>query len=71
MNQALQSLHVGSFQDTHLVIFKIRKLISEYLKLGPTGLEARCDASSFESVRGTGQADAGTIYNIHHSRNRS
>ena len=23
--------------------------VSEYLKIGPNGLEARCDASSFES----------------------
>ncbi|KIH48860.1 hypothetical protein ANCDUO_21067, partial [Ancylostoma duodenale] len=27
--------------------------VSEYLKIGPDGLEARCDVSSFESVRCT------------------
>jgi len=36
--------------------------VSEYLKLGPNGLVARCDASSFESVRCTGQADTGCWY---------
>jgi len=35
---------------------------SEYLKLSPDGLTARCDSSSFESVRGTGQADVGAWY---------
>ncbi|VVC45327.1 Hypothetical protein CINCED_3A017770 [Cinara cedri] len=35
---------------------------SEYLKLGPSGLEARCDACSFESVRCTFQVDKGTWY---------
>ncbi|XP_025190728.1 RING finger and SPRY domain-containing protein 1-like [Melanaphis sacchari] len=35
---------------------------SEYLKLGPSGLEARCDACSFESVRCTFQIDKGTWY---------
>ncbi|XP_050524153.1 RING finger and SPRY domain-containing protein 1-like [Daktulosphaira vitifoliae] len=35
---------------------------SEYLKLGPSGLEARCDACSFESVRCTFQIDEGTWY---------
>eukprot|EP00088_Acartia_fossae_P005691 TRINITY_DN1256_c0_g1_i3.p1 TRINITY_DN1256_c0_g1~~TRINITY_DN1256_c0_g1_i3.p1 ORF type:complete len:525 (+),score=95.06 TRINITY_DN1256_c0_g1_i3:1796-3370(+) len=36
--------------------------VSEYLKLGPDGLTARCDSSSFESVRGTGQANQGAWY---------
>ena len=27
--------------------------VSEYLKIGPNGLEARCDASSFESGKTT------------------
>jgi len=36
--------------------------VSEYLKIGPNGLEARCDASSFESVRCTFQVDAGSWY---------
>ena len=26
--------------------------VSEYLKIGPSGLQARCDASSFESGEG-------------------
>ena len=29
--------------------------VSEYLKIAPSGLEARCDAFSFESVRCTFQ----------------
>jgi len=36
--------------------------VSEYLKLGPNGLTARCDSSSFESVRGTGQANKGSWF---------
>ncbi|XP_021960066.1 RING finger and SPRY domain-containing protein 1 [Folsomia candida] len=36
--------------------------VSEYLKISPSGLEARCDASSFESVRSTFQVDSGTWY---------
>jgi len=36
--------------------------VSEYLKIAPNGLEARCDASSFESVRCTFQADEGSWY---------
>jgi hypothetical protein len=36
--------------------------VSEYLKIAANGLEARCDASSFESVRCTYQADAGIWY---------
>lgn len=36
--------------------------VSEYLKISPDGLEARCDAYSFESVRCTAQADAGIWY---------
>jgi len=36
--------------------------VSEYLKIGPGGLEARCDASSFESVRGTTAVDSGSWY---------
>ncbi|KAI0217888.1 RING finger and SPRY domain-containing protein 1 [Lamellibrachia satsuma] len=38
------------------------KDVSEYLKLSPDGLEARCDASSFESVRCTFQVDSGVWY---------
>uniref|UniRef100_A0A915PR00 RING finger and SPRY domain-containing protein 1 n=1 Tax=Setaria digitata TaxID=48799 RepID=A0A915PR00_9BILA len=33
--------------------------VSEYLKIGPNGLEARCDVSSFESVRCTFEATEG------------
>ncbi|XP_045192494.2 RING finger and SPRY domain-containing protein 1-like [Mercenaria mercenaria] len=36
--------------------------VSEYLKISPDGLEARCDASSFESVRCTFQVDSGVWY---------
>ncbi|XP_004600702.1 RING finger and SPRY domain-containing protein 1 [Sorex araneus] len=36
--------------------------VSEYLKISPRGLEARCDASSFESVRCTFCVDAGVWY---------
>ncbi|XP_075228744.1 RING finger and SPRY domain-containing protein 1-like [Lycorma delicatula] len=36
--------------------------VSEYLKISPDGLEARCDAYSFESVRCTFQVDSGVWY---------
>ncbi|KAK3086428.1 hypothetical protein FSP39_018336 [Pinctada imbricata] len=36
--------------------------VSEYLKISADGLEARCDASSFESVRCTFQVDSGVWY---------
>ncbi|KAM4611202.1 RING finger and SPRY domain-containing protein 1, partial [Discoglossus pictus] len=36
--------------------------VSEYLKISPYGLEARCDASSFESVRCTFCVDSGIWY---------
>ncbi|XP_023245469.1 RING finger and SPRY domain-containing protein 1-like isoform X2 [Copidosoma floridanum] len=36
--------------------------VSEYLKISPNGLEARCDACSFESVRCTFQVDEGVWY---------
>ncbi len=36
--------------------------VSEYLKIAPSGIEARCDASSFESVRCTFQVDSGVWY---------
>lgn len=35
---------------------------SEYLKIAANGLEARCDASSFESVRSTLQVESGVWY---------
>lgn len=38
------------------------KDVSEYLKISPDGLEARCDAYSFESVRCTYQVTAGCWY---------
>ncbi|XP_043461440.1 RING finger and SPRY domain-containing protein 1-like [Leptopilina heterotoma] len=38
------------------------KDVSEYLKISPNGLEARCDAYSFESVRCTFQVDTGVWY---------
>lgn len=36
--------------------------VSEYLKISADGLQARCDAASFESVRCTFQADSGAWY---------
>eukprot|EP00096_Caligus_rogercresseyi_P011351 TRINITY_DN4439_c0_g1_i1.p1 TRINITY_DN4439_c0_g1~~TRINITY_DN4439_c0_g1_i1.p1 ORF type:complete len:520 (+),score=97.52 TRINITY_DN4439_c0_g1_i1:169-1728(+) len=36
--------------------------VSEYLKITPDGLEARCDAFSFESVRCTFQVDEGVWF---------
>ncbi|EAT45384.2 AAEL003343-PA [Aedes aegypti] len=36
--------------------------VSEYLKISPDGLEARCDAYSFESVRCTFQVNTGCWY---------
>lgn len=36
--------------------------VSEYLKIAPDGLEARCDAYTFESVRCTFQVDSGVWY---------
>uniref|UniRef100_A0A1I7XNS0 DUF5060 domain-containing protein n=1 Tax=Heterorhabditis bacteriophora TaxID=37862 RepID=A0A1I7XNS0_HETBA len=36
--------------------------VSEYLKIGPDGLEARCDVSSFESVRCTFEVRSGVWY---------
>ncbi|CAI5438691.1 unnamed protein product [Caenorhabditis angaria] len=36
--------------------------VSEYLKIGPDGLEARCDVSSFESVRCTFEVTEGVWY---------
>ncbi|KAG4066392.1 hypothetical protein HA402_007028 [Bradysia odoriphaga] len=38
------------------------KDVSEYLKISPDGLEARCDAYSFESVRCTYQVNLGCWY---------
>lgn len=38
------------------------KDVSEYLKISPNGLEARCDVYSFESVRCTFQVDSGVWY---------
>lgn len=38
--------------------------VSEYLKISPNGLEARGDASSFESVRSTFEVRSATIYTL-------
>jgi len=44
---------------TNVNVLLNSKDVSEYLKIAPSGLEARCDASSFESVRCTFQVDSG------------
>jgi len=44
---------------TNVNVLLNSKDVSEYLKIAPLGLEARCDASSFESVRCTFQVDSG------------
>merc|ERR1719273_160422 len=44
---------------TNVNVMLNSKDVSEYLKIAPSGLEARCDASSFESVRCTFQVDFG------------
>ncbi|KAJ1355763.1 hypothetical protein KIN20_013299 [Parelaphostrongylus tenuis] len=36
---------------SHINVMLNHEDVSEYLKIGPDGLEARCDVSSFESVR--------------------
>ena len=36
--------------------------VSEYLKISPNGLIARCDCTSFESVRSTFGVDKGVWY---------
>lgn len=36
--------------------------VSEYLKISPDGLEARCDAYTFESVRCTFQVSVFTVF---------
>ncbi|KJH51112.1 SPRY domain protein [Dictyocaulus viviparus] len=38
---------------SHINVMLNHEDVSEYLKIGPDGLEARCDVSSFESVRCT------------------
>lgn len=47
---------------THLNAMLNNNDVSEYLKISPDGLQARCDASSFESVRCTFQVDSGVWY---------
>lgn len=47
---------------TNINVMLNSKDVSEYLKISPDGLEARCDASSFESVRCTFQVDSGIWY---------
>ncbi|XP_005101311.1 RING finger and SPRY domain-containing protein 1 [Aplysia californica] len=47
---------------SHLNVMLNSNDVSEYLKISADGLEARCDASSFESVRCTFQVDSGVWY---------
>ncbi|XP_072836705.1 RING finger and SPRY domain-containing protein 1 [Pogona vitticeps] len=47
---------------THIKAMLNSNDVSEYLKISPHGLEARCDASSFESVRCTFCVDSGVWY---------
>ncbi|XP_031846670.1 RING finger and SPRY domain-containing protein 1 isoform X2 [Nomia melanderi] len=51
-----------SIDMTGINVMLNTKDVSEYLKISPNGLEARCDAYSFESVRCTFQVDSGTWY---------
>jgi len=46
----------------HLNVMLNSNDVSEYLKISPDGSQARCDASSFESVRCTFQVDYGIWY---------
>ncbi|XP_050683057.1 RING finger and SPRY domain-containing protein 1-like isoform X2 [Leptidea sinapis] len=55
MSYEIQDMsHINAMLNSHDV--------SEYLKLSPKGLEARCDSFSFESVRCTFQVDDGCWY---------
>lgn len=47
---------------TNVTVMLNTKDVSEYLKISPDGLEARCDAYSFESVRCTFQVNEGCWY---------
>ncbi|GFO24033.1 RING finger and spry domain-containing protein 1 [Plakobranchus ocellatus] len=47
---------------SHLNVMLNSNDVSEYLKISADGLEARCDVSSFESVRCTFQVDSGVWY---------
>lgn len=50
-------------EDTSLINVMLNAQdVSEYLKIAPNGIEARCDAASFESVRCTFQVDTGVWY---------
>lgn len=51
-----------SINVTNINVMLNTKDVSEYLKISPDGLEARCDAYSFESVRCTYQVDSGCWY---------
>lgn len=51
-----------NIDTTHLNAMLNSNDVSEYLKISPDGLQARCDASSFESVRCTFQVDSGIWY---------
>ena len=46
----------------HINVMLNDKDVSEYLKIGPDGLEARNDTVSFESVRGTFDVNSGIWY---------
>uniref|UniRef100_A0A0K0CU82 SPRY domain-containing protein n=1 Tax=Angiostrongylus cantonensis TaxID=6313 RepID=A0A0K0CU82_ANGCA len=47
---------------SHINVMLNHEDVSEYLKIGPDGLEARCDVSSFESVRCTFAVQDGVWY---------
>ena len=52
----------NSVDVTGINVMLNTKDVSEYLKISPNGLEARCDVYSFESVRCTFQVDSGSWY---------
>uniref|UniRef100_T1IHI8 RING finger and SPRY domain-containing protein 1 n=1 Tax=Strigamia maritima TaxID=126957 RepID=T1IHI8_STRMM len=51
-----------TIDDTNLNVILNSNDVSEYLKISADGLKARCDATSFESVRSTFQVDSGIWY---------
>eukprot|EP00095_Tigriopus_kingsejongensis_P006267 maker-scaffold990_size72856-snap-gene-0.13 protein:Tk06267 transcript:maker-scaffold990_size72856-snap-gene-0.13-mRNA-1 annotation:"ring finger and spry domain-containing protein 1-like" len=53
--------YLGADMKSYNVILNAND-VSEYLKIGPTGLEARSDALSFESIRCTSQVRSGIWY---------
>ena len=56
MLEGRQLTYLGT-DTSHVNMMLNANDVSEYLKISPNGLEARCDASSFESVRGTCSVD--------------